>query len=360
MPRQFEDRWPDVAGALIAGGRSVRFGTDKALLEFAGDPLWRRGQKALAALFSRVLIAGDRPDLASEDCPCYPDIQSAGALGGLATALACAGRDWVCVLPCDLPYPSPRLLATLLQYRQGVLAVVPRTSGGREPLIACYHRDSLPVIRRQMATGNLRVTDLLDLLPCRYVNEAELPPGWRRSVRNLNSQGDLAALRKVPPAVTVVARSGTGKTTLLVKLIGELTCRGWTLGALKHDAHSFDIDREGKDSWRLTQAGAVMTVISSPDQYAQICRHEIEPSLEFLLGGFTGADLVLTEGFKYSSLPKVEIQRGEMRAPLLCRGDRHDPTLIAVVSDVQQSLDVPLFGLEEISFLADFLEERFL
>jgi molybdopterin-guanine dinucleotide biosynthesis protein B/molybdopterin-guanine dinucleotide biosynthesis protein len=361
MPKPFEDRWPDVAGALLAGGRSVRLGTDKALLEVAGEPLWLRGQRALASLFSRVLIAGERPDLATPECPCYSDVQPGSALGGLATALTFAGRDWVCVLPCDLPFPSPGLLAALLAHRQeGVQAVVPLTSTGREPLVACYHRECLPIINTQLAQGHLRVTALLDRLSCRYVEPDELPPGWRRALRNLNAPADVAALRRLPPAVTVVARSGTGKTTLLVRLIAEMVQRGWTVGALKHDAHRFEIDHEGKDSWRLARAGAAVTKICSPDKIALIRHHETEPPLETLLQDFIGVDLVLTEGFKRSALPKIELQRGVLTEPLICRGEEHDPALIAVVSDVVQSLDVPVFGLDEISRLADFLEQRFL
>ena len=90
-----QNPWPDVAGALLAGGLSTRMGTDKAWLEFAGEPLWQRGQRTLTSLFSRVLIAGDRPDLTTPECPCYPDTHPGSALGGLATALSHAGRDWV-------------------------------------------------------------------------------------------------------------------------------------------------------------------------------------------------------------------------------------------------------------------------
>jgi molybdopterin-guanine dinucleotide biosynthesis protein B/molybdopterin-guanine dinucleotide biosynthesis protein len=354
------DNWPDVAGALLAGGRSTRMGADKALLDFAGEPLWRRGQRALASRFSRVLVAGDRPDLATPELPCYPDRYPGSALGGLATALAHAGRDWVCVLPCDLPYPSPALLTTLLAHRAGAQAVVPRTPRGSEPLVACYHRDCLPVILDQLERGRFRLTDLLARFTTRFLGPEDLPPGWRRALRNLNAPEDLIALQAVPPAVTVVARSGTGKTTLLEKLIDALVRRGWTIGALKHDAHRFEIDHPGKDSWRLTRAGATVTAISSPAKSAVIRQHDVEPDLEVLLRDFIGVDLVLTEGFKRSRLPKIEVHRAALATPLLCRGDYDDPTLLAVVSDAALSVDVPLFDLEEIGPLADFLERNFL
>ncbi|MCM2264775.1 MAG: molybdopterin-guanine dinucleotide biosynthesis protein B [Desulfuromonadales bacterium] len=164
-----------------------------------------------------------------------------------------------------------------------------------------------------------------------------------------------------PPAVTFIARSGTGKTTLIEQLIAELVRRGWTIGALKHDAHRFEIDHEGKDSWRMTQAGATVTAICSPAKQAVIRRHELEPTVEELIAcEFGGVDLVITEGFKHSSLPKVEVHRAELGASLLSRDERHDPTLIAVASDRALNLDVPGFDLNDPQGLADFLEERFL
>lgn len=360
METLLQNNWPDVAGALIAGGHSTRMGTDKALLELDGEPLWRRGQRILVNLFDYVFIAGDRPDLATPECPCHLDTRPGSALGGLETALRQAGRDWVCVLPCDLPFPSPALLISLLTYREGVQAVVPRTMHGCEPLIACYRRDCLPAVIDQLERGDFRLTNLLDRLNTRYLDPPQLPAGWRRALRNLNTPDDLSELQRMPPAVTFVARSGTGKTTLLEKLIGELVTRGWTVGALKHDAHRFEIDHEGKDSWRLTRAGASITAISSPAQSAVIRCHENEPPIDRLLQDFIGMDIVLTEGFKRSALPKIEVRRAALGAPLLCRGEFHDPSLVAIVSDEQLELDVPCVGLEEIAALADFLERAFL
>jgi len=335
-------------------------GVDKAKLLFAGEPLWRRSARVLSFLFSRVFIAGDRLDLASPELHCYPDEHPGSALGGLATALTHADREWVCVLPCDLPFPSPALLTTLLAARVGAQAVVPRTPRGDEPLIACYHLSCLPVVTEQLSRGNLRITDLLERLNTCYLRPEQLPVGWRRAMRNVNTPSDLEVLQNVPPAVTFVARSGTGKTTLLEKLIAELVRRGWTVGALKHDAHHFEIDHEGKDSWRLTRAGAAVTAISSPDQSAVIRRHELEPTVELLMREFVGVDLVLTEGFKHSRLPKIELHRAALGTDLLCRGAKHDPTLVAVASDAPLTVDVPRFNLNEVGTLADFLEENFL
>jgi molybdopterin-guanine dinucleotide biosynthesis protein MobB len=162
-------------------------------------------------------------------------------------------------------------------------------------------------------------------------------------------------------AVSFVAKSGTGKTTLLEKVIAILKERGYRVGVIKHDAHRFDIDHPGKDSHRLTAAGADTMLISSPEKLALIRKHAASPPIEELLETyFADADIVLTEGFKKSSMPKIELHRRERSEALLCRGEEHDPTLIAVASDEPLQLDVPLLDLNDAAAVADFVEARFL
>lgn len=162
-------------------------------------------------------------------------------------------------------------------------------------------------------------------------------------------------------AVSFVSKSGTGKTTLLEKVIARLKERGYRVGAIKHDAHRFDIDHPGKDSHRLASAGADTMLIASPEKLALVKKHAASPPLEELLATyFIDVDLVLTEGFKQSTLPKVELHRKERSATLICRGAEHDPTLLAVASDEPLVLDVPVLDLNDAAAVADFIEERFL
>lgn len=163
------------------------------------------------------------------------------------------------------------------------------------------------------------------------------------------------------PAVSFVAKSGTGKTTLLEQVIVELKQRGWRLGVIKHDAHRFDIDHPGKDSYRLTAAGSDTMLISSPEKLAMVKKHQASPPIEELIATyFRDVDIVLTEGFKKSGLPKIEVHRAERSSTLLCRGEEHDPALVAVASDEPLQLDVPVLGLNNPAEVASFVEQRFL
>lgn len=166
-----------------------------------------------------------------------------------------------------------------------------------------------------------------------------------------------------PPVVSIVAKSGTGKTTLLEKLIAEFKRRGYTVGVVKHDAHRFDIDHEGKDSWRLTRAGADTMVISSAEKLAMVKTHPpaSEPTLgETVRRYFQDVDVVLTEGFKKSNMPKIEVHRLERSKKLLCRDEEFDPTLIAVASDSPLNVDVPLFDINDAQGLCNLIIERYL
>ena len=162
-------------------------------------------------------------------------------------------------------------------------------------------------------------------------------------------------------AVAFVAKSGTGKTTLLEKVIARLKDRGYRVGVIKHDAHRFDIDLPGKDSYRLTAAGADTMLISSPERLALVKKHAESPPVDDLLSlFFNDVDIVLTEGFKSSALPKIEVHRRERSATLLCRGKEHDPMLLAVASDESLELDVPRLDINDADMVADFIERKFL
>ena len=162
-------------------------------------------------------------------------------------------------------------------------------------------------------------------------------------------------------AVSFVAKSGTGKTTLLEKVIARLKERGYRVGVIKHDAHRFDIDHPGKDSHRLASAGADTMLISSPEKLALVKKHTASPPIEALLANyFADVDIVLTDGFKHGPLPKIELHRKERSSTLICRGAENDPTLQAVASDEPLKLDVPVLDLNNTGAVTDFIEEIFL
>ena len=158
------------------------------------------------------------------------------------------------------------------------------------------------------------------------------------------------------PVISVVGKSDVGKTTLLEKLIRELKARGYRVATVKHDAHSFDIDQPGKDTWRHAQAGSDHVVIASPTRIAHIQRLERELALPEIAATITDVDIILTEGYKRGPAPKIEVSRAEKGRDLLCTREE----LIALAADQAFDMDVPQFGLDDAAGLVDLIEQRFL
>jgi len=160
------------------------------------------------------------------------------------------------------------------------------------------------------------------------------------------------------PLLSIVGKSNTGKTTLIEKLIPELTRRGYRVATVKHSRHGFDMDREGKDSWRHRKAGARITVLASPHEVVllETVDHDL-PYEEIEQRYIRDAHIILAEGRKGNRFPKIEVYRPELHAGLLSEGD---DTLLAVVADGDAPTGVPVFRPEEVEALADLVEERLL
>ncbi len=152
------------------------------------------------------------------------------------------------------------------------------------------------------------------------------------------------------PAIGFSAYSGVGKTTLIEQLLRLYTARGLRVAVLKHDAHDFIIDQEGKDSRRFTKAGAVMTILSSDTQIAVI---ESRPSsFPDLLNRIHDADLILVEGYKDQGIPRIGVYRAASGKALPETPEHY----AAIVTDtVFSNTDVPQFHFEEIPSLAEWI-----
>ncbi len=167
------------------------------------------------------------------------------------------------------------------------------------------------------------------------------------------------------PAVAIVGWSGSGKTTLLEALIALFKDRGLRVAALKHDAHDFSIDKEGKDSYRFTAAGADRTVICAAHKLALIEQLAQPLELETLLERFdTEMDLVLVEGFKTQQVPKIEVYRPSLKHELMCVQPQRFPGVMALASDAPLEdcppPEVPILPLNEPARIAEFILAEFL
>lgn len=149
--------------------------------------------------------------------------------------------------------------------------------------------------------------------------------------------------------ISVVGKKNSGKTTLVERIITTLKSKGYKVGAIKHDAHQFEIDYPGKDSWKMTQAGADNVVIISSGQMGMIKRLDNEISIDEIVQQFLqDVDIVITEGYKRQNKPKIEVtSTGELSCS-------EDDNLFAIVFNKDRNcknkmqidnLNVPCFNI---------------
>jgi molybdopterin-guanine dinucleotide biosynthesis protein B len=160
------------------------------------------------------------------------------------------------------------------------------------------------------------------------------------------------------PILSIVGKSDSGKTTLIEKIVPELMQRGYRVATVKHDVHGFEIDREGKDSWRHRKAGADAVIISSPKQMALIKTVDRDHTLAELRDRFVDdVDIVISEGFVKDIQPKIEVFRKETHRELLCA---ENDSLVAVVANQKFDVSVPCFDLDDAKGVVDLIERDFL
>lgn len=161
------------------------------------------------------------------------------------------------------------------------------------------------------------------------------------------------------PVLAISAWSGTGKTTLLKKLIPALCAKGVRPGLIKHTHHNMDVDKPGKDSYELRKAGAAQTMVASHQRWALMTETPDEAPLDlaYLVSRMDHStlDLVLVEGFKHEAVAKILLFRSD--AGHNVNELTLDEHVIAVASDVALSLDVPVLDLNNVDVIAEFVVE---
>ena len=169
-------------------------------------------------------------------------------------------------------------------------------------------------------------------------------------------------MRSLPPVLGFAAFSGTGKTTLLIQLIPLLRARGLRSGLIKHGHHAFEVDKPGKDSYLLRQAGATQVMVASARRTLLTRTIAGEAELSTLLHQVASheLDIILVEGFKHHPIPKIELHRPSLGYPLLYR---QDPAIIAVAADAPlppMPVSIPVLALNDPPAIAAFIHNRFL
>ncbi len=188
-------RWPEeIEGFVLAGGRSSRMGRDKALIEFAGEPLILSALKQLKTVANTVRIAANRDDL-ERFAPTIPDRwKDSGPLAGIHAALAASESDWNIFLPVDMPLlPTAYLQWMLNRVRQtGALATLPTIAGIPQPLVAVYHRTLLPGLEQSLEAGARKTINVIFTVAAKVVGAAQ--PIDIFSIESVSASGQFSGI----------------------------------------------------------------------------------------------------------------------------------------------------------------------
>lgn len=350
-----------ITAVVLAGGMARRMGgVDKGWMELNGRPLIRHVLDRVAPQTSRCLINANR-SLDAYGALGYPVIVDLegdfqGPLMGIATGLHHSTSDWVLFVPCDGPNIPRDLAVRMLKQAQAEEAEIAVAHDGKrmQPVVALIQRKLLPSLQAMLQEGERKIDRWYARHLVTEVDFSDQPEAFV----NVNRRDDLADLQQMPKLLGFAAWSGTGKTTLLRKLLPALKAKGVRVGVIKHAHHNFDVDHPGKDSYELRHAGASQMLISSAKRWALMVEEDQgeRPSLTRMLGRMDHAalDLVLVEGFKREAFPKIELYRASLGRECL---HPDDPNIIAVASDkpLDPLREIPLLDLNDTLSLLDFI-----
>jgi len=355
-------------GVLLAGGSGRRAGVDKRFLVLDGRALLLRNIAFLRSVFPTVAVslgAGQSLDLGDAgDAEIVHDAwPGASPLAGIASALARFQKP-VFALAADVAFPDAETVRRVLAAFPGHDLALPAIGAEyHQPLFAVYGPACLAPMTTLLEAGRHRIVEILPVLDAAEVRFPDDSPfhnintmdDYQEARRRVADGGDVPAAGAQPALVAIVGKSDSGKTTLIERVVPELVRLGLRVGTVKHDAHSFEIDHPGKDSWRHGQAGAHAYAIASPERLAFITKLDGEMPLgDIARRFFAGFDLVVAEGYKRTAPHRVELFRvGAGHAEPLC-----DPgEAIALVTDSGLPHE-HTFGLDDGAGLARFLAVR--
>lgn len=375
---------------LLCGGLSTRMGTNKAFLPFGEYTLMEYQVRRFRPNFEKIYLSVPKMtdfwmQLAARlDCTAIPDcVEKIGPLGGLYSCLSAVTEELLFFTPVDAPFTGTNAaLAVCRTLEQAIetnpskyACVLKHPTRGMQPLSAAYAKTCLPVIEHMIHAENYRLRQLLTsehtvisdiLVPQEHFYNMNDMPSYYHALQMLAEKQpalfppDFISQSDQPiPYVSFSAKSGTGKTTYLEKLVACLKERGLRIALIKHDAHGFELDQPGKDSYRLREAGVDTMILSGPDQTVQISRHTAgEPSLKQLLSSIQGVNLILIEGYKFGAQPKIQLLRkGYSETPV-----GNPENTIAYVADFPYDpvpSDLPVFALNDPQDLAEYLVSSF-
>ena len=349
---------------IIAGGNSSRMKQDKRLIKINGVSLLENILiKALEHNFDAVFLCvegySNFIDLLAKKYKAViliDEIPNAGPMSGLSSGLSNISTQWALAVSCDMPFFEFEMVHPLTNKLSDSKVVM----FDHQPLAAFYHSSMSEVFKRALNDGNRKLQFVINQVPHKIL-QADSEVGFF----NVNTpadlrlaQGRVASINRKVPVISIIApSSGTGKTTFIEKLIPKLNERGINVGVVKSDSHGFNLDVEGKDSWRFQNAGAQSVAVVSTNGYFIVQKTSGREDFQKVADKFEDVDLILTESKTHGIYPAISLYRG-LGKPLInddvvvLFSDKKIENVESILqfdlNDIDQAVRICLFFAKEV------------
>ncbi|SDB01638.1 molybdopterin-guanine dinucleotide biosynthesis protein B [Eubacterium oxidoreducens] len=364
---------------ILCGGKSSRMGSDKAHLPFGDKSLVEYMIDRFSPTFDRIYLSvkdKNNYETLNIQVPMIEDqIVDCGPIGGIYSILSSIEEDYALFVSVDTPFADPKAAKRMAEFSVDYeVSLVRRASQKIESLFSVYAKSALPKVKQCIDEHRYALKAIHEITNTGYLDDSKLfnsdnnffsDADIETCFFNMNTRQDYySALRRINilpaslhniPVLAFSAKSGTGKTTYIEQLIGLLKKKGLKLGVIKHDAHKFEIDKPGKDSYRFTAAGADKVLITSQTKTAMVELHKESYSFDEMIQKIDKVDLIITEGYKHGEQKKFELLRkGYSETPLA-----NPVNLLGYVSDFDIKTDLPVFNInkpeEIVPFIVDYI-----
>ena len=347
----------DISVGIVAGGKSSRMGEDKALIRIGNERFIDRISKELGG-FSEVIVSAGQ-NRSYEDLgfvTVYDENVGIGPVEGIRRILMNAKEEYVFVCAVDMPFIKKELVEFMAGYiTPDCDCYVIADEDHIHPLCAIYKKSVLPVIEELIGEKEYRLREIFSRVATKYIG-LDHTVFDKKIIRNINTKEDLS--EAVRPAIFCVSGySDSGKTGLIERLINEFIGDGLSVGVIKHDGHDSFSDLPGSDTERYARAGAVGTAVFSDRRYSFTFSGKTDPDalIRRMNGADSPPDVVIIEGLKDSSYPKVEIVRKQIFDQSVCPPD----SIICIATDCisPQSVNFPVFNVNDTQGIFSCIKE---
>ena len=346
----------DISIGILAGGKSTRFGQDKAFVKFQDKNFLDTIINEFSS-FEDIIVSVDSkekfkniPYLLVEDF--YKNI---GPIEGIRQILLNSKNTYSFICATDMPFIKKEIIDYLKQFiSSDYNCYVITTNNKVHPLCALYSKDSIDILENSIKSCDYKIINLLSKLKTKYI-PLEYSCFSDRIIKNINTLDDYKK-SKLPYIFCISGVKNSGKTTLIVKLLDILKKKFSKIAVIKHDGHDFNIDHKGTDTYRFLESGANQISIFSKNKFAQIIKAS-DTKIEEIVSQAKNNDIIIIEGLKFSSYPKIEIIREGISTESICAQD----TLIAIATNEQTLLseNKNTVSLDDINAIYELISKYF-